>query len=1192
MPRRRLSLALDVSLVLLGALLGIATNYATSRAGELPLAFRLLQQWSLPLVGVSLLLILVGRVWLFWVERPPSPKRIWSAKRPPYPGLEAFTDEDAGVFFGRERESDQLLDRLHPTLLDQAHRFVTVIGPSGVGKSSLVQAGLLPRLAQRRGRWVVVPPFVPEDQPIWNLAHSLAAALPQLQADTLARDLDVTPATLGRCADKLRATHGGRTMPVLLVLDQAEELLTRVGQQECGRFLSLLRQGLEDDPRLWIVATLRSEFLTELLTSDFAGLFQDPVVVGALDPARLSEVIEGPAAQAGLSFAPGVVNQLISDAGGGDALPLLAYTLQALFLRAGPGGTVTLDDYRQLGGVVGTLSRQADKVAAELAAGDDQQLVLETLMRFVAVGETDSTRRRVHCGALSDNDRQVVDAFVAARLLTSDVVGHDAVVEVAHEALFRQWPPLRQMIRIHAEELQQRTDLECWAQDWLHSGHQDAYLLRDERFQIAQQWAATHGDAADEPSVTGEFLDRSRRLNQATLERLSETVARRALAAVDHDPEQALLLALAALEECAPTALAQRALLAALGASRARAILVGHGEAVRAVAWSPDGRRLATASRDGTARIWETDSGNQLAILRGHADPIRGVAWSPDGRWLVTGSRDHSVRLWDATDGAQLSVLDGHHDSVEAVAWSPDGRLLASGSRDCTVRIWDAHSGAERAVLRGHEDRVRGVAWSPDSTRVAAAAADRIVRVWEVAEGAELVRLQGHQDWVESAAWSPDGQRLATTSRDRTARVWDLQSGAELLVLHGHPDWVQGVAWSPDGRRLVTASSDRTARVWDAHTGTELIAVRGHYDGVRGVAWEPNGQRIASASYDRTARVWDTGAGVELVILRGHRDWVGSVAWSPDGRRLATGSTDRTARVWEVADEAEAVVLVGHDDIVADVVWSPDGRRIATASADATVRIWDATSGRQLSLLRGHQEWIQSVTWSPDGRRLATASSDQTIRIWDTHTSFELMVLSGHDDGVDHIAWAPDGHHLATASRDSTARIWNAESGRQLAVLQAHTDRVRSVAWSPDSLRLATASVDRTARLWELAAPSESMVLSGHEDRVQAVAWAPDGLRLVTASPDRTARVWDARDGIGRGILCVHEDWVEAVAWAPDSYRIATASRDRTARVWEADTDVAALIAKARQRTLRPAHRRGTSQRHALLIDTGRPSRT
>jgi len=1187
MPRRRISLALDVSLVLLGALLGLATNYATSRAGELPLAFRLLQRWSLPLVGVTLLLILVGRVWLYLVERPPSPRRMWNSRRPPYPGLEAFTEEDAGVFFGREREINHLLDRLHPTLPEQAHRFVAVIGPSGVGKSSLVQAGLLPRLAQRRSRWVVVPPLVPEDQPTRNLARSLAAILPGRKPDALAADLDATPAALGRCAEELRAAHGGRSVPVLLVVDQLEELLTRTGRQERTRFLSLLRQGLHDDPGLWVVATLRSEFLTVVLNGSFADLFQDPVVVGSLGRAALVEVIEGPAAQAGLTFAPGVVNSLVSETGGGDALPLLAYTLQALYLRAGPGGTITGDDYRQLGGVAGTLARQADKVAAELANGSGDHLVLETLLHFVALGETEPTRRRMHRNALSDTERRVVDAFVAARLLTSDAAGADAVVEVAHEALFRQWAPLREAIQAHTDDLRQRADLERWAQDWVRSGRQDAYLLPDERLRVAQRWAAARGDVAPEFPLVAEFLDRSRQLNRATSERLSEAVASRALTAVQSDPEQSLLLALAAVEECAPTALAHRALLAALAAARVRKVLRGHAEPVRGVAWSPDGTRIATASYDGTARIWDAERGTELAILRGHEDMVRAVAWASDGQRIATVSRDRTARVWDAEAATELAVLQGHEDWVQGLAWSPDSQRIVTASADRTARVWDAEAATELAVLQGHENWVEGVTWSPDGQRIVTASADRTVRLWDAERGNEVAVLGTHDDWVESVAWSSGGERIVTGSRDRTARVWDVAAATQVAVLRGHEDWVQSVAWSPDGRRIATASSDRTARLWDAEAGTELAVLRGHEDGARGVAWSPDGERIATVSYDRTGRIWDAEVGTGLAVLRGHPDRVQGVAWSPDGRRIATASSDRTARVWDPRAGIELTTLHGHLDVVVDVAWSPDGRRIATASGDRTIRVWDAETGAAVAVIRAHSDWIQGVAWSPDGRRIATGSEDRSVRIWDAVTGTELAVLRNHGAAVNDVAWSADGEQIATASRDRTARLWDIETGTELAVLRAHSNSVQSVAWSPDGQRIATASSDRTARVWAVANGTELAIFRGHEDGLQDVAWSPDGQRIVTASHDRTARVWDADRGTELAVLGVHEDWVERVAWSPDGQRIATASRDRTARVWDARTDLNALLAKAHDRTLRQLT--AEERRSAMLPEYNEP---
>ncbi|MGH8902876.1 MAG: AAA family ATPase [Egibacteraceae bacterium] len=959
MPRRLTSLLPSLLLVLLLVLVDVVANLISGGSAR---------PWSMPLlVGIVVLLVAVT-VWQYLVEHPGIPKRVWTAERPPYPGLEAFTEQDAAVFFGREPQITELVDRLHPTLPRNAHQFVAVVGPSGAGKSSLVQAGLLPRLAGRRGRWVIVPPLLPGDHPTRSLADSLGVP----EADL---------------AEALRAAGDGRAS-VLLVIDQAEELLTLTGPKERDAFLELLRRAMEQDPRLWVVATLRSEFLTSFLETDFADLFHQPVTIGALDRAALSAVIEGPAEQAGLGFAPRLVQRMVDDTGGGDALPLLAYTLQALYLRVGSGGTVTEEDYRQLGGVAGTLSRQADKVTAELRAIDADVPVVDTLLRFVTLDGTDPTRRRVQRSTLGDAEQAVVDAFIAARLLTSD----DATVQVAHEALFRRWAPLAQAIEARADELRQRAELERWAVDWDRSGRRGSYLLQGERLATAQQWAATHNELVVDLPLVRELLDRSTRADYAALERLSEALAGQALAEVDQDPEHSLVLALAAMEECAPTLLAQRALLAALAASHVRAVLHGHEDSVYGVAWSPDGKCLATASRDGTARVWEADSGEKLLVLRGHEDVVQRVAWSPDGECLATTSNDRTARVWDAVRGDELLVLRGHDDWVWGVVWSPDGKHLATTSEDHTVRVWDAACGAELFAVHGHEDAVWGVVWSPDGQRLATASRDGTARVWDAAYGRELLVLRGHHDWVQGVAWSPDGQRLATVSHDRTARVWDATCGEERLVLRGHEDSVWGVAWSPDGQRLATTSGDHTARVWDVVHGRALFVLHGHHDSVYGAAWSPDSQRLATVSRDRTSRVWDAALGEERLVLRDHEDWIYGVAWSPDGQRLATASRDGTVRVWDAALGEELLVLRGHEAGLMGVAWSSDSKRLATASRDGSARIWDAKGGTQLASPCMHSDWVTSVAWSPDGKRVITASRDGTARIWDVATDLDALV--------------------------------------------------------------------------------------------------------------------------------------------------------------------------------------------------------
>jgi hypothetical protein len=622
MPRKRSLLLVQVLLFLLVTLLGVATGNLTNSTGALPWVLEFLRRQSLPLAGVTVLLIIGVMVWQHRAEERFAllPRPVWDSGRSPFPGLEAFTEQDSAVFFGRDAEIAGLLERLHPVVIAQANRLVAIVGPSGVGKSSLVQAGVVPRLRERRGGWIVMPAVMPGSHPLRSLARSLAVVG------------SGQPTTV--CfADKLRTADSRPNAPVLVIIDQAEELITLAGQAERDEFLGLLASALEADPRLWIIMIMRSEFLTAFLGTAQARLFRDPVVVGTLGHAALVEVIEQPACRAGLTFDPRSLPQrMATDAGGGDALPLLAYALQELCLAAGSGGVLTADAYQRIGGVTGVLTRQADKVAAEL--GGAEGAVLSTLLRFVTIGESEPTRRRVQRSALTDVQWRIAEAFIAARLLTSDGDGEDATLEVAHEALFRCWAPLRQAIEVRSDQLRWRADLERWAKDWESSGRQDAYLLRDERLKAAQRWASSDGEVMAGLPRVAEFLTCSNRADHTTMERLSDIIARQALAAVNHDPDYSLLLALAAFEECVPTALAVRALTTALVASQVRAVLRGHDNEVEGVAWSPDGGRLATASYDHTARIWDANTGDELAVLHGHGREVTDVAWSPDG-WPV-----------------------------------------------------------------------------------------------------------------------------------------------------------------------------------------------------------------------------------------------------------------------------------------------------------------------------------------------------------------------------------------------------------------------------------------------------------------------------------------------------------------------------------------------------------------------------
>lgn len=583
----------------------------------------------------------------------------------------------------------------------------------------------------------------------------------------------------------------------------------------------------------------------------------------------------------------------------------------------------------------------------------------------------------------------------------------------------------------------------------------------------------------------------------------------------------------------------------------AETVLRGHLDSVNAVAFSSDGRKIATGAEDGTARIWNADGTGEAVVLKGHEQAVYAVAFSPDGRMVVTGSRDGSARLWNADGSGPARIIAQHHEPVNAVAFSPDGKKIITGSDDQTLRIWSVDGSAAPIVQRGHIDSVSTVAFSPDGKRIFTGSDDKTVRIWN-ADGSGIPRtLSANMDRVTSVASSPDGKTLAVGLEDNTIRVWNLDGSAPPRRLDGHRSSVTSVVFSPDGKEIASGSEDRTVRIWraDGSSGAPLV-LRGHNERISSIAFSPDGKKLVVGSLSHSARVWNvSGSGVPLELTR-HESAISAVAFSPDGRWLATGTADNLVRIWNSDGTGVPVILKGHTEPVTAVAFSPDGRKLVSGSADKTARLWNTDGSGAATILSGHLESVTAVAFSHDGTMIATGSEDKLARIWDADKTDAPLARKAHDKGVTSVAFSADGKKLATGSSDPVVRVWNVDGSGEPIQLSGHELAINAVAFSPTGLTLITGSDDKTARIWKIDCTSAPRVLRDHDYQVTSVGFSPDGRKVVTGSRDRTARIWNVDGNQAPVVLSGHRHWVSSVAFSPDGHALATGSLDKTARIW------------------------------------------
>jgi WD40 repeat protein len=563
---------------------------------------------------------------------------------------------------------------------------------------------------------------------------------------------------------------------------------------------------------------------------------------------------------------------------------------------------------------------------------------------------------------------------------------------------------------------------------------------------------------------------------------------------------------------------------------------------------------------------------HELRVLAGHEGAILSVAWSPDGGRIVTGSRDQTARVWEAATGKKLARIPSQGDSILSTSWTKDGKSIVTDDGSARSRSWDAATG--NAAAGNNESARTSRERSPDGSLLFGVAVSDVSGTAFVVTNAKTNKIvkdfPSPEGGMTNFAWSPDGKRIATGSGQGIPRVWDAMSGKELMRFEGHEDAVNDLAWSPDGTKIVTASKDNTARIWNALTGKELLRLAGHEGAVNSVAWSPNGAWIATVSDDLTARIWAASVNHEAVRLEGYSHPVLEAAWSPDGNYIVTTASGEPTRIWNVAD-GKALINLGVQG-PRRLAWNGDGKRILTISLENNVQLWDAASGRELTHFANIKSEVVDAAWFAEGARILTVSFDGTVQLWDAENGSELARTEGLAGDAIARSRSLNGGNIVDAVFDGTVELRSAITGKLLARLVGHEDSITSASLNPEGTRVVTASNDKTARVWDVAAGKELIRLD-HGDSVESAAWSPDGRRIMTAS-NRSVRIWDAASGaelvrLDAGAEIVNAEWNPRGVDAAGTVLFVTAGIDGVVRVWRTYVSTQPLIQAAKSRSKR-----------------------
>ncbi|WP_254173986.1 nSTAND1 domain-containing NTPase [Planktothrix pseudagardhii] len=1169
---------------------------------------------------------------------PPAPPL--DVSKNPYRGLLSFGEEHSDLFFGRSGLTQKLYEFVTSSTL------TVVLGASGSGKSSLVKAGLIPKLRELKdsNTWFILPPFRPGESPFKALNNALAL----VNQPAIAPDHDAS--SLGLLTPGENLSHWFTEHPqgkLLLVVDQFEELITLChNESERQQFLEALAGAIATYPnQLHVVLTLRSDFEPQFRNTVLEKDWQTArFIVPAMKREELREAIEAPASARVMYFDPHeLVDQLIDEvANMPGALPLLSFALSELYLKylkrqedANNRGetidrAITQADYQELGGVTRSLTQRADQEYEELVKQDPaySQTIRNVMLRMVAVGG-ELARRRVPMSELEypepENTRvkTVIQRFSAARLLTHGIDSEaQPYVEPAHDALVRGWQKLLEWKQEDEQGLILQRRLTPAATEWnqVKDSYQSKFLDKvdslingiDQVFfpienlfikliKLPVYWIQKLWHSQNQQGIfkvkpkqflwnSNPYLDvlaqeihqKDSRFNEVERKFVRASVLeKRHLVSWGWRITIAVILGLSILAFIAESqrrnALDRLAgQIEALG-SYAESLMIDDKNLQALIESLRAGIGLLEVKKTHTVQVskemtilvmlYNMTQGFQTSnYLDNHKNIVSDIDFSLDSKMIASASWDGTVKLW-TTNGYLYKTLPDSKNrddnaSINSVKINPDGKMIASASWDGTVKIWTTNGRLIRTIK--NQVGVRGLAFSRNNI-IVTGGDNGIINIWNF-EGQLLKSIKGHESYINSLEFSPDDKKIVSASDDNTIKIWNFEGGL-LQTLKGHKESVKCVTFSPDGKLIASGSLDKTVKLWQSNDGTLIRTLEGHESSVWSVDFSSDSQMVASASQDNTIKIWNTdGNLIDTLKIDGQTNqgfW--DIAFSPDSQTIA-GAYENDLGIGIITlwkkQKSVSSQLIGHEKLITNVIFSPDNQVIATASWDTTVKLWKR-NGTLITTLK-HDDSVESVSFSPNSQFIVSGSHDKNLYIWNPRGDL-LKKIKAHDAEIYDVAFSPNGQLIASASQDNKIKLWQ-PNGTLVQVMNGHKNAVNSVSFSPDGKLIASGSWDKTVKLWK---PDGTLIedLKDSTRAVLDVTFSPDSRILASASEDNMIRLWKINQDHSVTSLqpinadCSSEEYRSpagsegplGLSFSPDSQLIAATCGDNQIKIWKLD---------------------------------------